>query len=240
MNRLCAFVGCLLLAPAAAAQDMPLSQVVVPGQGWKLLPSAKLPPLPAIALDGGKARYATGPIAAGPNARPMFATATGKNQLFTMVPGEGGQKVFVQQTPLKEPTGVVLWRDGGTLVVADAADKYLWAFRVEKNGSLSDGERYYPLRVRKGQERSEAGGLVVDTDGRVYAATSEGVQVFDPTGRLCGVLLPPAKGKLTELYFDSDDPHRLCVACDGKVYGRQLLSRGFFPGKDKAPSPKKK
>ena len=27
-------------------------------------------------------------------------------------------------------------------------------------------------------------------DGRIYAATEIGVQVFDPTGRLCGVLTP--------------------------------------------------
>jgi hypothetical protein len=220
----------------AAAQDMPLSQIVKEGEGWKVLGSVK-PPAPlqmGIALDGqgGHVRYSTGLIDGLSTAGPFFGTVPGKRILASIAPvGKMGKATFevsVSELPLTEPAGVVLWRDGSTLVIADAGAKHLWAFRVANDGSLAAGEKYYPLRVRKGVERSEAGGLTIDGDGRIYAATSEGVQVFDPTGRLCGMLCPPTKGKLTDLFFDSKEADRLCVVCDGKVYGRKLLVKGFF------------
>ena len=85
----------------------------------------------------------------------------------------------------------MLWNDEGTLVVGDAAGKHLWAFRIEPDGSLSSKDRYYTLRVPAGQKESAVAGLVEDDKNRLYAAAATGVHVYDPTGRLCGVLLRP-------------------------------------------------
>ncbi|MCP6768797.1 SMP-30/gluconolactonase/LRE family protein, partial [Klebsiella pneumoniae] len=90
------------------------------------------------------------------------------------------------------PTGIVFTPDQGTLVVADAAGKHLYAFRVEKDGSLTGKEGYYTLRLPVGQQASGAGAMCVDTAGRLYVTSTVGVQCFDPTGRLNGVLLNPA------------------------------------------------
>jgi hypothetical protein len=227
----------VLCCCSAAAQDMPLSQIIKQEEGWKpregIKPPEQLSMNVALGGQGGSVRYTAGSLESGSDPAPVFGTIPEKKLLATIAPapGKAGSQTFkvsVAELPLVEPTGVVLWRDRGTLVVADAGGRHLWGFRVEKDGSLTAGEKYYPLRVRKGIKRSEASGLTIDTDGRVYAATQEGIQVFDPTGRLSGVLAPPAKGKLTYLFFDVKEPDLLCVVCDGKVYGRKLLSKGFF------------
>src|SRR5258705_13997857 len=84
-----------------------------------------------------------------------------------------------------DPSGLAFWKDGGTLVVGDAAGKHLYAFRVKDDGTLDAKEKYYTLRVRP-KEPSGVKALVLDADRRLYAATNLGVQVFDPTGRTCG------------------------------------------------------
>jgi len=73
------------------------------------------------------------------------------------------------------------WKDGGTLVVGDEDGDKLYAYRVGKDGGLDAKEGYYTLR-RRDREPSGVKALTLDTDGRLYAATALGVQVFDPTG----------------------------------------------------------
>src|SRR5262249_55513948 len=102
---------------------------------------------------------------------------------------------------LNRPSGITLWPDGRRLVVGDADGKHLWAFRVEKGGDLTAGDRYYALRVKRGQTKSGVTALTVDDKGRLFACTPLGVQVFDPTGRLCGVLLKPSDVDPTAIAF---------------------------------------
>jgi sugar lactone lactonase YvrE len=129
---------------------------------------------------------------------------------------------------LATPRGLVFWADGGTLVVGEAGSKYLVAFRVEKDGSLTARERYYPL-LERGKEASEVGGLVLDTTGRLYAATREGVQMFDPTGRLSGVMSKPERQPITALAFGGAEHDQLYVVCGKTVYMRKLKVKGLLP-----------
>jgi enterochelin esterase family protein len=73
--------------------------------------------------------------------------------------------------------------------------------------------------------------LTADSAGRIYAATELGVQVFDPTGRLCGVISKPAKGQLSYLAFGEEDRGLLFAVCDGKIYIRKTKASGIA-GKD--------
>ena len=50
-----------------------------------------------------------------------------------------------------------------------------------------------------------------------------GVQVFDPTGRLCGVLTPAAPGRPEHLAFEGD---RLTLWVGDTKYARKLNTRG--------------
>ena len=114
--------------------------------------------------------------------------------------------------------------DGGTLVVGLAGDRYLDAYRIDKDGGLSAGEKYYPLRTRAKTEPSEVAALALDGKSRLYAATKEGVQVFDPTGRLCGVLLSPRRAPITGLALAGEMGDELYVVCAGKLWMRSSMS----------------
>jgi enterochelin esterase family protein len=63
----------------------------------------------------------------------------------------------------------------------------------------------------------------------LYAATDLGIQVFDPTGRLCGVLLKPKDEPLIGVAFGGSDNDRLFTVCGDKLYSRKLKTRGVPP-----------
>jgi len=134
--------------------------------------------------------------------------------------------------PIQEPTCAVVALGGSTLLVADAADRYVWAFQLQKDGSLGPGDRYCRMRVRGDDRRkrstpeqaykADPTAMTVDGANRTYVATNLGIQVFDPTGRLCGVFVSPP-GPITELAFDGD---RLFARAGGKVFLRKMLAEG--------------
>ena len=72
--------------------------------------------------------------------------------------------------------------------------------------------------------------MVVDEDGRIYAATEIGVQVFDPSGRLCGVLTLPATGKMHRFRFSGD---QLMLRVGDTEYTRRLNTIGLMPQRPK-------
>jgi enterochelin esterase family protein len=81
---------------------------------------------------------------------------------------------------------------------------------------------YAPLRVKRGEKSIDVLGLTTDKDGRIYAATEIGVQVFDPTGRLCGVMTTP-KGKAEWFVFEGDT---LTLWIGETKYARKLRTAG--------------
>ena len=126
------------------------------------------------------------------------------------------------------PNGVILTPDEGTLVVTDSDAPHLWAFRVEKDGTLRFGERYFqPLRLPSGDAaRPGSDGMTVDKAGRVYVATRAGVQMFDPTGRMGGVILKPQPGSLSNVAFGGADLKMLYATCGDKVFRRRTKTEG--------------
>lgn len=152
-------------------------------------------------------------------------------------------------TPNFHPNGITLSPDGGTLVISDGSAAHLWAFRVESDGKLSHGEKYFqPLRTPTPQtsltlvyekngtkilipvlgeeDRSGAGGMTVDKAGRVYVATRMGVQMFDPTGRMGGVIAKPHAGPLSNVAFGGPELNILYATCGDKVFRRRTKTQG--------------
>jgi len=127
---------------------------------------------------------------------------------------------------IERPNGIILWPDQGTLVVADTLGQYLWTFRVEADGGLKFKEPYYAARLVGGREASGADGLTVDSAGRLYAATYAGLQVFDPTGRSCGVILKPQPAFLSNVIFAGPKLDTLYVTSTDKIYRRKTKATG--------------
>jgi hypothetical protein len=154
-----------------------------------------------------------------------------------LLDGEGWKKSTNQPPPLPQPrrpldiTGhqpraIELSPDGGTVFAEHPGGRAVWAYRVGENGELTGGEPYCPLRRREGQKELAVTGLTVDTAGRVYAATPDGVQVFDPTGRLCGVLTLPATGDTGHVRWTGVKKNLLTLRVGGVWYVRKLSATG--------------
>lgn len=190
----------LLLSGVATAQDMPLHEILKSGETWQ-------PHDGAMPVRPGK---------------------------YGVIPES--RRIFYKGVPIlhkfKEPTCCAVALDGSTLLVADASDRYVWATQIQTGGELGPADRYCRLRVRGDERRkrstpeeaykADPTAMTIDGANRTYVATNLGIQVFDPTGRLCGVFTAPP-GRVTELAFDGD---RLFARADGKVFVRKMLAEG--------------
>ena len=133
-----------------------------------------------------------------------------------------------------KPNGVILWPDQGTLVVTESAEPILWTFRVERDGSLTNKDRYYgPLQVPAAGGGPGSDGMKVDSIGRLYVTTRVGLQMFDPTGRLGGTILKPHPGPLANVCFGGEKLDTLYVTAGDKVYKRRVQATGIRYAKPK-------
>jgi sugar lactone lactonase YvrE len=193
-----------LVAGAAYAQDMPLHDILKPGATWQ-------------PHDGTMPARAIGGYSIVPNSRAIVS--------------DWADSATIKH-PMKAPTACVIALGGSTLLIADATERYVWAFRIEKDGTLGPGDRYIRLRVAGDDRRkkvtapdaylADPSALAVDAANRTYVATNLGIQVFDPTGRLCGVFTAPP-GRVTELAFAGD---QLFAKVGDKVFTRRMLATG--------------
>ncbi|WP_020471155.1 SMP-30/gluconolactonase/LRE family protein [Zavarzinella formosa] len=197
MNKLLMAFALLALPVLATAQDMPLHEIIKAGETWK---SAGKEP------EGPKALY---------EAMPTEKAVKGPTD-----PAKGESRII--QIPLAKPSCTTVWHNGASLLVGDAGGKHVWTFRIDKEGTLSGGEKYCPLRLRPGETESEVSALCVDGSNRVYAAYKAGIMVFDPTGRPCGLITSPGSGQVTKLIFAGN---KLYAMIGEEQYVRTMLAR---------------
>lgn len=160
------------------------------------------------------------------------------------VAGEASQPVAVYQlnadgrvqriaAEVGRPNGIALSPDERRLYLADTLGEWVLAFDVDADGAVSGQRRFARLigyRQSETGPRSGADGLAVDAEGRVYVASSAGVEVFSPRGEALGVLeLPKAPQNLA---FAGSNRDTLYVVGRGSVYRVATLTRGpDRPGK---------
>jgi enterochelin esterase family protein len=218
MKRYAYLLFLFLAASPAAAQDIPLSQILIEGQRWEQAKGDV-----AELLKAGSSVVA---------ANGFRNTIDDEKRLIRQESHRKGMPDVVALHKLPDvtrPAGITLWPDGRTMVVGDAEGKHLWAFRAEKDGSLTCGDRYYALRVKPGTTASGVTALTVDSKGLLYAATPLGVQVFDPTGRLCGVVANPDGATPRAIGFTGTDRDLLYVAQGDIVFVRKIQAKGVPP-----------
>jgi sugar lactone lactonase YvrE len=172
------------------------------------------------------------PIAQDVQSNDLVVTRTGgiyftdpENHQLWYIPPKGEKRVV--DRGLRFPNGLKLWPDQGTLVVADMKGANLWAFRIEADGSLKFKQPYYTMQVPAGKLESGADGMAVDSAGRIYVATQSGLQMFDPTGRLCGVIAKPQNAWLSNVTFAGKNLDTLYVTSSNKVYKRKVKATGL-------------
>jgi sugar lactone lactonase YvrE len=140
----------------------------------------------------------------------------------------GGEKRIVDKG-LGFPNGLALSPDEGTLVVADMNTSHLWAYRVEADGGLKFREPFFTMRLLTDHLDSGADGMKIDAAGRTFVTTRLGLQMFDPQGRLSGVIDKPQNAWLSNVVLGGPSFDTLYVTCTNKVYKRQVKAIGVKP-----------
>ena len=153
----------------------------------------------------------------------VYFTETGKGQV-TLIDTNGHMRAVA--TGISSPNGIGLSPDHGSLAVSEYTGLSVWVYRINADGTLSAGDRYMELRAPQGTIRSEGDGMAVDSDGRYYVTSALGIQMFDWTGRLGGVIArPQAKGTVSVALAGPDLSYLYACSSD-KVYRRKLKVKG--------------
>jgi len=164
----------------------------------------------------------------------VLITDTGASQVTAINTKTGEVKPV--DTGISKPNGITLSNDGGTLAVSDYGGTHTWTFRVNAEGVLDAKMPTMPMRLPidlKGEFKfneappyvatSLGDGMAVDKVGRYYVTSALGVQIFDPTGRPCGVLPKVDKDQpLTTCVLAGSDHSTLYIAHGAKIYRRKL------------------
>ncbi|MCX6952251.1 MAG: SMP-30/gluconolactonase/LRE family protein, partial [Verrucomicrobia bacterium] len=146
----------------------------------------------------------------------------------------------VADTGLANPNGLTLSPDEDTLAVSEHAGEFVWTFRIKADGTLDAKTPYMSMRRpidAKGEFKFNApppylaaargDGMTTDTLGRYYVTTALGVQVFDPTGRLCGVVDKPQRDKpVTSCVLSGPQRDTLYVTAGTAIFRRKLQATG--------------
>ncbi|HJX91176.1 MAG TPA: SMP-30/gluconolactonase/LRE family protein [Pyrinomonadaceae bacterium] len=145
-----------------------------------------------------------------------------------------GQKSIVD-TGLKYSNGVTLSPDQTLLYVADYRSHWIYSYEIRPDGLLQSKQKFFWLQVPDTSDQSNADGLRVDTDGRVYVATAMGIQVCDQAGRV-QCIIPTPNRRLSNLTFGGEHFDTIYATCGDRVYRRKLKVRGA-QGWDKPVKP---
>ena len=135
-----------------------------------------------------------------------------------------GEKLVVD-SGLKYSNGITVSPDQSLLYVADFRSHWVYSFVIKPDGTLNAKQRYFWLHVPDTGDQSNADGLRVDVDGRLYVATAMGIQVCDQAGRV-QCILPTPNGKLSNVAFGGETFDTLFATCGDKVYKRKLKVKG--------------
>jgi enterochelin esterase family protein len=164
----------------------------------------------------------------------ILYTDTGAQQVVRVDPTTG--KTTVVDTGISKPNGIALSGDGGTLAVSDYGGEATWMFRINAAGELDAKMPVMPMRLpidSKGDFKfnepppyvaaSKGDGMAVDKKGRYYVTSELGVQIFDPTGRPCGVLPKPNQDQPITTCILAGPKHSTLIIANGTtVYSREL------------------
>jgi gluconolactonase len=158
------------------------------------------------------------------NAGHVYAVDEISHTLY-VVP-KGGVAKAVDEA-LARPAGVALSPDQTELYVSDAGRQLSYAYRIQADGMPVDKQPYIYVQHMPGAAHDlGSAGMTVDTEGRIYMATTLGIQVFDQLGKCHGILRLPGTGRATSVTFGGPELGHLIVVQDGRTWARRIKATG--------------
>ena len=162
------------------------------------------------------------------NAQPMPPAGVPLPAALYYLP-PGATRATQLVTDVAFPNGLVLSRDETVLYLNNTNGEYMLAFDVQADGSLKNRRNFAKYDGvtpnAAGVPVSGADGLTLDSQGRLYAACANGVQVFSPQGRHLGTIPMPRAPQ--NLSFAGADKKTLYVVGRGVASKVPMIARGI-------------
>lgn len=123
---------------------------------------------------------------------------------------------------LSRPNGIVFSPDEKYLYVSDTATKHWMRYRVQPDGSVTDGMVFCDASSEHGPGQPD--GIRVDKKGNIYGPGPGGVWIISPAGKHLGTIkVPQTVGNVT--WGDKDDK-MLYIAASTSIYRIHLNIAG--------------
>ena len=127
---------------------------------------------------------------------------------------------------INKPNGIALTPDQTQLVVSEYGGTNAWTFLIAGDGTLRGGERNLELRAPAGRPDSGGDGMISDAESRHWITSHLGIQMFDPNGRMGGIVSKPGGKGIVSCAFAGADRSWLYVCAGDSVFRRRTLTRG--------------
>lgn len=140
----------------------------------------------------------------------------------------GDLKRLATPADIERPNGVQLSTDEKTLYVANTAGEYLLAYDIAADGSVGNKRNFAKLQGWSQTDNvwsSGADGLAIDAEGRVYAVSNLGIEVFSAKGEALGIIPVPKKPQ--NIAFAGQDKKTLYIVGRGSAYKIALKTPGY-------------
>ncbi len=125
---------------------------------------------------------------------------------------------------LKAPNGVILSPDAKTLYVVPSLQKQMMAYPVTGPGKLGPGRVFCELQQPEGKDNTGGDGLTIDVRGNLYITSALGLQVYDPQGKLLGIISVPEQP--ANVTFGGADNRTLYITARTSLYAVDLEVAG--------------
>jgi gluconolactonase len=145
----------------------------------------------------------------------------------------GGRPIKIADG-IERPNGVTLSRDEKTLYINNTNGVYLLAFDIQPDGTVRNRRN---LGTYEGRSEipngipgimSGADGLTIDNEGRLYAVTAAGIEIFSAQGTHLGTIRMSCGGMYCQgIAFGGPQKKALYIAGRGSLWKIQMLSQGF-------------
>jgi gluconolactonase len=148
------------------------------------------------------------PLATG-SFKPNDVLVRSDDNIYFTDPDTGFYRISPQGTlsaamkQVNRPNGIELSLDERTLYVGDVGNQMISSFALGADGSVTGSMAHFVTTVS-----STVDGMCVDCAGNLYAGTSNGVEVFSPTGAPIGVV---PTGESSNCTFGDSDRRTLYV-----------------------------
>jgi gluconolactonase len=136
-----------------------------------------------------------------------------------------GEKVTLEIGALRYANGVTLSPDQSLLYLSDWRSHWVYSYVIQPDGTLQNGQRFDWLHEADADDQSNADGIRVDREGRLYVATRLGVQICDQAGKV-QCIIPTPNRRLSNLCFGGEKFDTLFATCGDKIYKRKLHTTG--------------